>query len=114
MHSFAGDPPLACREHVMTPPKGRGPAARQSGAGPKRASSLQRKANSKRKTSQPQQEAPYGNKRRLAIPSGRDVLGHVVGDGDRWEARSSNENDLIGVYTTRIEANNAIIAEVAS
>ena len=98
----------------MTPPKERGPAARRRGTGPKRASSLQRKANSKPKTSQPHQQAPYGNKRGLAIYSGRDVLGHVVGDGDRWEARSSNDNNLIGVYTTWIEAANAITMEVAS
>jgi len=50
----------------------------------------------------------------LAIYSGRDVLGHVVGDGDRWEAQSSNDNNLIGVYMTWIEATNAIIAKVAS
>ena len=91
-----------------------GPAARQRGTGPKQASPSQRKANGKPKASQPHQQAPYGNKRRLAIYCGRDVLGYVVGDGNRWEARSSNDTNLIGVYTTWIEAANAITMEVAS
>src|SRR5262249_13859096 len=91
-----------------------GPAARQRGTGPKQASSSQRKANGKPKASQPHQEAPYANKRRLAVYDGRRLLGHVAGCESRWEACSPS-GEPIGIYVSWIDAANAVTcAEVAS
>jgi hypothetical protein len=52
------------------------------------------------------------HKRHLAIYDGRDVLSHVIGDGNRWEARSPT-GETIGTYETWHDAADAVSAEAA-
>jgi hypothetical protein len=89
------------------------PAARQRGEGEKieQPSQLARR---KPKTTRPRSQDHCGKSRRLALYDGRQLLGHVVGDERRWEARSPN-NKLIGIYASWIGAANAVTtAELAS
>jgi hypothetical protein len=97
----------------MKPSKARGRPCGNT-VGPQKKEPSSRKAQREPRASHPRQQVPLGEKRHLAIYSGRSVLGYVIGDERRWEARSPNDNKLIGIYASWIEAANAITARVAS